>query len=100
MGIDPMKKMIVFSDALNADTAIQLKKYCKNKINCTFGIGTSLTNNSEFFRESPPLNIVIKLHSINGIPVVKLSDSPEKETGERDAIRVANYIFGRKGLDE
>ena len=100
MGIDPMKKMIVFSDALNADTVIQLKKYCENKINCTFGIGTSLTNNSEFFRESPPLNIVIKLHSINGIPVVKLSDSPDKETGEMDAIRVANYIFGRKGLDE
>ena len=44
--------------------------------------------------------MVIKLHGINGIPVVKLSDSPEKETGERDALRVANYIFGRKGLDE
>jgi nicotinate phosphoribosyltransferase len=100
MGIDPMKKLIVFSDALNADTTIQLKKYCKGKINCSFGIGTSLTNNSDFFRESPPLNMVIKLHSIDGIPVVKLSDSPEKETGERDAIRVANYIFGRKGLDE
>lgn len=100
MGIDPMKKLIVFSDALNADTAIQLKKYCDGKINCSFGIGTSLTNNSDFFRESPPLNMVIKLHSINGIPVVKLSDSPEKETGDRDAIRVANYIFGRKGLDE
>ncbi|RXA17406.1 nicotinate phosphoribosyltransferase [Methanosarcina sp. MSH10X1] len=100
MGIDPMKKLIVFSDALNADTAIQLKKYCEGKINCSFGIGTSLTNNSDFFRESPPLNMVIKLHSIDGIPVVKLSDSPEKETGERDAIRVANYIFGRKGLDE
>jgi nicotinate phosphoribosyltransferase len=100
MGIDPMKKLIVFSDALNADTAIQLKKYCEGKINCSFGIGTSLTNNSDFFRESPPLNMVIKLHSIDGIPVVKLSDSPEKETGERDAIRVANYIFGRKGLDD
>jgi nicotinate phosphoribosyltransferase len=100
MGIDPMKKLIVFSDALNADTAIQLKKYCEGKINCSFGIGTSLTNNSDFFRESPPLNMVIKLHSIDGIPVVKLSDSPEKKTGERDAIRVANYIFGRKGLDE
>ena len=100
MGIDPLKKVIVFSDALNAETAIQLKKYCEGKISCTFGIGTSLTNNSEFFRKSPPLNIVIKLHSINGIPVVKLSDSPEKETGEEDALRVANYIFGRKGLDE
>lgn len=100
MGMDPMKKVIVFSDALDADTAIRLKKYCEGKINCSFGIGTSLTNNSDFFRKSPPLNIVIKLHSVNGIPVVKLSDSPEKETGEKDALRVANYIFGRKGLDE
>jgi nicotinate phosphoribosyltransferase len=100
MGIDPMKKVIVFSDALDAEAAIRLKKYCESKINCSFGIGTSLTNNSEFFRKSPPLNMVIKLHSINGIPVVKLSDSPEKETGERDALRVANYIVGRKGLDE
>lgn len=100
MGIDPMKKVIVFSDALNAEAAIRLKKYCEGKINCNFGIGTSLTNNSEFFRKSPPLNMVIKLHSINGIPVVKLSDSPEKETGEKDALRVANYIVGRKGLDE
>jgi nicotinate phosphoribosyltransferase len=100
MDIDPMKKVIVFSDALDADAAIQLKKYCEGKINCSFGIGTSLTNNSNFFRKSPPLNMVIKLHSIDGIPVVKLSDSPDKETGERDALRVANYIFGRKGLDE
>jgi nicotinate phosphoribosyltransferase len=100
MGIDPMKKVIVFSDALDADSAIGLKKYCESKINCSFGIGTSLTNNSDFFRKSPPLNMVIKLHSVNGIPVVKLSDSPEKETGEKDALRVANYIFGRKGLDE
>lgn len=100
MGIDSMKKVIVFSDALNTEAAIKLKKYCEGKINCSFGIGTNLTNNSDFFRESPPLNMVIKLHSINGIPVVKLSDSSEKETGERDALRVANYIFGRKGLDE
>ncbi len=100
MGVDPMKKVIVFSDALDADAAIRLKKYCEGRINCSFGIGTSLTNNSDFFRKSPPLNMVIKLHSINDIPVVKLSDSPEKETGEKDALRVANYIFGRKGLDE
>jgi nicotinate phosphoribosyltransferase len=100
LGIDPMKKVVVFSDALNAEAAIRLRKYCEGKINCSFGIGTNLTNNSEFFRESPPLNMVIKLHGINGIPVVKLSDSPEKETGERNALRVANYICGRKGLDE
>jgi len=100
MGIDPLKKGVVFSDALHVRDAIRLKKYCEGKINCSFGIGTSLTNNSEFFRESPPLNMVIKLHKINDIPVVKLSDSKEKETGEKEALRVANYIFGRKGLDE
>jgi len=71
MGVDPMKKVIVFSDALDADAAIRLKKYCEGRINCSFGIGTSLTNNSDFFRKSPPLNMVIKLHSINDIPVVK-----------------------------
>ena len=30
----------------------------------------------------------------------ELNYTPEKETGERDALRVANYIVGRKGLDE
>lgn len=100
MDIDPMKKMLVFSDSLHAADAIRLKDHCKGRINCSFGIGTCLTNNTEFFRESPPLNIVIKMHSLNNIPVVKLSDSCEKETGNRDALRVANYIFGRKGLDD
>lgn len=100
MGIDPLRKTIVFSDSLHARDALRIREHCKGKINCTFGIGTSLTNNSEFFRTSPPLNMVIKLHAVNGIPVVKLSDDEGKETGDRDAIRVANYVFGRKGLDE
>lgn len=100
MGIDPLRKTIVFSDSLHARDAVRIREHCNGKINCTFGIGTSLTNNSEFFRTSPPLNMVIKLYSVNDIPVVKLSDDEGKETGDRDAIRVANYIFGRKGLDE
>ncbi|MBN2109587.1 MAG: nicotinate phosphoribosyltransferase [Methanosarcinaceae archaeon] len=100
MGIDPMKKLVVFSDSLHARDAISIKDHCRGRINCSFGIGTSLTNNMDFFRENPPLNMVIKLHAVNNIPVVKLSDDEGKETGDRDAIRVANYIFGRKGLDE
>ncbi|MBP2029457.1 nicotinate phosphoribosyltransferase [Methanohalophilus levihalophilus] len=100
LGIDPTQKVVVFSDSLDADKAIKIKKYCDERIKCSFGIGTSLTNNPEFFREEPPLNIVIKLHKVNDIPVVKLSDSGEKATGDRDALRVANYIFGVKGLDE
>ncbi|ETA69375.1 nicotinate phosphoribosyltransferase [Methanolobus tindarius DSM 2278] len=100
MGIDPLTKIVVFSDSLSASVAIEIKKKCEGRINCSFGIGTSLTNNYDFFRSSPPLNMVIKLHSINDIPVVKLSDDEGKETGDKDALRVANYIFGRKGLDD
>lgn len=100
MGINPMTKVIIFSDSLSAADAVHIKKAFQERINCIFGIGTSLTNNSCFFRSSPPLNMVIKLHSIDGISVVKLSDDDGKETGDKDAIRVANYIFGRKGLDE
>ena len=92
--------MVVFSDSLSASDAIEIKKQCEGRISCIFGIGTSITNNHDFFRSSPPLNMVIKLHSIDDIPVVKLSDDEGKETGDKDAIRVANYIFGKKGLDE
>ncbi len=70
----PMKKSrIVFSDALEyADYRDSgSKSTAKVKSICSFGIGTSLTNNSDFFRESPPLNMVIKLH-IEGIPVCKI----------------------------
>ena len=100
MGIDPLTKVVVFSDSLSATAAIEIKKKCEGRINCIFGIGTSLTNNYDFFRSSPPLNMVIKLYSIDDIPVVKLSDDEGKESGDADALRVANYIFGRKGLDD
>ncbi|WP_445475346.1 nicotinate phosphoribosyltransferase [Methanococcoides methylutens] len=100
LGIEPMKKSLVFSDSLHVKDAVRLKEHCEGRINCSFGIGTTLTNNSDFFSYSPPLNMVIKLHKIDGIPVVKLSDSEDKATGDSDALRVANYIFGRKGLDD
>lgn len=100
LGIEPNTKMLIFSDGLDAQQAIELNKYCHDKINCSFGIGTTFSNNAEFFKENPPLNMVIKLYSINKIPVVKISDSPEKATGDHDSLRVANYIFGLKGLDE
>jgi nicotinate phosphoribosyltransferase len=100
MDIDPLKKTIVFSDSLHARDAIRIREHCRGKIYCTFGIGTSLTNNPEFFSVNPPLNMVIKLHTINGIPVVKLSDDEGKETGDSEALRVANYMFGRRSLDK
>jgi len=100
LNIDPASKLIVFSDSLQPLDAANIKDYCHGKIKCSFGIGTNLTNNPEFFVEEPPLNMVIKLYKVNDIPVVKLSDDEGKETGDINALRVANYVFRRKGLDD
>jgi nicotinate phosphoribosyltransferase len=98
--IDPMSKTIVFSDSLDVDRSIKIKKYCEGKIKCSFGIGTHFTG---CFSDSPPLNIVIKLNTVrhNGfdVPAIKLSDSPGKEMGNPDAIRVAKWMFFNQSLD-
>jgi len=99
--INPMSKFIIFSDGLDVEKAIKIKKYCENKIQCSFGIGTHFSG--DFGEQSPPLNMVIKLSSVeqNGvyIPVVKLSDSPTKNMGDKDALRVAHWVFNNEPLD-
>jgi nicotinate phosphoribosyltransferase len=94
--INPLTKTIIFSDGLNPKLAYEISEYCKDKIKCSFGIGTNLTND---FKNSNPLNIVIKLWSVDNIPVVKLSDVPTKATGDRDAIRVARWTLDNIPLD-
>ena len=94
--IDPLTKTIIFSDALDVQKAIQLSDACRGRIRCSFGIGTHLTND---FPGSPALNIVMKLRSVNGLPVIKLGDDPGKATGDRDAIRVARFVHYGVGLD-
>ena len=89
LGINPMYKFIIFSNALNCEKSIAIKKYCEGKINCSFGIGTFFTNH---FVNSPALNMVIKLSELNGMPAVKLSDDKGKEIGDLDAVRVMKWI--------
>jgi len=72
--IDPMTKSAVFSDGLNIPKAIEIAKYFKGKIKTSFGIGTNLTNDVGI----KPLSIVIKLVKVNGNPVAKISDEPQK----------------------
>lgn len=94
--IDPMSKTIVFSDGLDTDLALSLGAYCSNKIKCSFGIGTNFTNdfiNTETGERSKPMNMVIKLYSVNGINVVKLSDNPIKATGDDQMVIIAKHIF-------
>ena len=73
-GVDPMTKQLLFSDSLNFDKAEALYQYFKDQVKVTFGIGTFLSNDTDV----DPLNIVIKLQYVNGRPVAKLSDNPEK----------------------
>jgi len=96
LGIDPTTKLIVFSDGLDVEKALAISKHCAGRVRCSFGVGTFLTND---FPNSKPLNMVIKLYDVNGIPVVKLSDSPSKATGDKDALRVALWTFNHKPLD-
>lgn len=99
IGIDPTTKTIVFSDNLTPDKAAGIEKYFRGRIKTSFGIGTNFTNDfTDDFPNSKPLNMVIKMDSCNYVPVVKLSDDPGKQTGDEDALRVANWTFGQGKL--
>ena len=74
-GVDPMTKLLLFSDSLDFERAQALYDYFKNKAKVSFGIGTYCSNDTC----ATPLNIVIKLQYVNGRPVAKLSDVPGKE---------------------
>ena len=75
VGIDPMTKLLVFSDGLTIDKAGFIYDYFKKRIKVSFGIGTHLTND---FEGVTPLQIVIKVTECEGNPVAKISDSPGK----------------------
>jgi nicotinate phosphoribosyltransferase len=91
IGIDPSTKVIIFSDSLNTELAIQLDQASKEAgIQSSFGIGTFFTN--DFQKVSQPtvrsaaLSIVIKLRDCKGKRVVKLSDDPSKHSADSDTI--------------
>ena len=73
-GADPMSKQLLFSDSLDFDKAQALCDYFRDRAKAAFGIGTFCSNDTCV----KPLNIVIKLQSVNGRAVAKLSDTPGK----------------------
>ena len=81
--VDPKTKTLLFSDSLNFDKAYVIYKEFKDEAKVTFGIGTYITN--DFEPVSKPLNIVMKLQSVNGKPVAKLSDDEGKTICEDEA---------------
>ena len=98
LNIDPMSKVVLFSDNLTPEKVMEISSFCKGKIKCSFGIGTNFTNDFAFC-DSPALNMVIKLSELNRIPVVKLSEDIGKTCGDKDAVRVARWTFNRTSLD-
>jgi nicotinate phosphoribosyltransferase len=93
VGIDPMTKVLVFSDGLNTEVATKIKEYCVGKIKCSFGIGTNFTNDVGV----DPLNIVIKISEVlvDGvwIPAVKLSDNISKNTGDPEEVKLCKSVL-------
>ena len=73
-GVDPRTKTLLFSDSLDFDRAQALYDHFKDRAKVSFGIGTFCSNDTQ----EDPLNIVIKLQTVNGRAVAKLSDTPGK----------------------
>lgn len=86
-------KLICFSDSLNVEKCIDLKKYCDLPdvdINCSFGIGTNLTNDFD----SEPMNIVMKLLKCGGGNAVKISDNVGKNMGDLTTVSEVKKRLG------
>ncbi|KAI8372620.1 nicotinate phosphoribosyltransferase [Choanephora cucurbitarum] len=99
LGIDPSTKLIVFSDSLNVERAIELHDHAtKAGIKASFGIGTSFTNDfqkiSDPSTKSKAMNIVIKLRECNGKRVIKLSDDAQKHSADEATVNSFKHILG------
>lgn len=93
-GIDPLNKTIIFSDGLDYKKVAKIVDYCQGKIGHSFGIGTDFTNDVGLDR----MNIVIKMTAAlpddgEWTPVIKLSDEPNKHTGDLTEIQLAKRIL-------
>lgn len=95
--IDPTTKTVVFSDGLDVDKAVSIHQYCRGRIRDAYGIGTHLTNDVGV----PPLNMVIKLAKCRTAGnkewqhVIKLSDSRNKYTGDREELNHCRKVLER-----
>lgn len=100
LGIDPSQKQVVFSNALNADTAIALHKAVNGRVQDSYGIGTALSADGSAW-DIKPSNIVIKLLGIKMTEkrewskTCKMSEDYGKVTGDEDIIKAFNFLLHR-----
>jgi nicotinate phosphoribosyltransferase len=101
MGRDPKTKLLIFSDGLEVDTIIDTYRHFRGKVRMSFGWGTNLTNDFEDCAPTPTeglnaISLVCKVTEADGRPAVKLSDNPEKATGDPKEIERYLRVFGDK----
>jgi nicotinate phosphoribosyltransferase len=102
-GRDQHDKLLVFSDALDADTIEATYRHFAGKARMSFGWGTNLTNDFDGCAPQPDdglraISLVCKVTEANGRPAVKLSDNPRKATGTPEEIARYLRVFGTKGM--
>lgn len=98
-GRDPKQKLLIFSDGLEVETIVETYRHFHGKVRMAFGWGTNLTNDFEGCAPVPTdrldaISLVCKVTEANGRPAVKLSDNPEKATGDPAEIQRYLRIFG------
>lgn len=99
IGMPSNDKTVLFSDDLNFEKLIALTKYFKDDFISVGGVGTYCSNDTGL----TPLNLIAKIVRLNGIDVLKLSDSAGKIMCENaDTIKnVQNHIkFFLDGCNE
>lgn len=102
LGLDPSTKQVVFSNALDVDSAIALHKAVAGRVMDSYGIGTALSADGSLWNIAPS-NIVIKLLGIKMTEkrqwnkTCKMSEDYGKTTGDKDIIDAFNFLLHRKG---
>lgn len=100
LGLDPATKQVVFSNALSADTAIELHKNVNGRVQDSYGIGTAISADGSQWNILPS-NIVIKLLGVKMTEkrvwnkTCKMSEDFGKVTGDDDIIQAFNYLLHR-----
>jgi nicotinate phosphoribosyltransferase len=98
-GRDPTKKILIFSDGMDAGTIEETYRHFTGRVRTSFGWGTNLTNDftgcmPDGNADLDPISLVCKVTEVNGRPAVKLSDNTEKSTGDPDEIARYLKVFG------
>ncbi len=100
-GRDAKEKLLIFSDGMDVDTIEETHKHFAGRVRTSFGWGTNLTNDftgcaTDGGAGLGPISLVCKVTNANG-QAVKLSDNPNKASGNSQEIARYLRIFGTAG---